>query len=197
MNIHTLNTQLEELRKKNNNITNSSSYKFPFDIFISQSWDVEHIDSATSNRLKDHNEQKLWIESCKDFIEKKKWEEEIIPLYEKWENGEEKDWEKCKEAIITLVGENPEEGEEDKNGINNLTLLDAETNRSYGNAIFPRKRKEILEAIRNGKYVPQCTQMIFYKNFSNSSLQNTLYWSKESKEAYLNYIIEILDSYGK
>ena len=197
MNIHTLNTQLKELREKNNNITNSSSYKFPFDIFISQSWDVEHIDSATSNRLKDHNEQKLWIESCKDFIEKKKWEEEIIPLYEKWENGEEKDWEKCKEAIITLVGENPEEGEEDKNGINNLTLLDAETNRSYGNAIFPRKRKEILEAIRNGKYVPQCTQMIFYKNFSNSSLQNTLYWSKESKEAYLNYIIEILDSYGK
>ena len=169
LNVHILNKQLGALREHTE--VNSPSYKFPFDIFVAQNWDVEHIDSAQTNRLNKIEDQKASFEL-------------------------EENWEKCIEAIKEIAEEKSEE-EDNRNIIGNLTLLDAETNRSYGNALFPRKRKEILEAIRNGKYVPQCTQMIFYKNFGETSLQNSLYWSDSCKKAYQDYILNELKEYGK
>ena len=188
LNIHTLNLQLKSLRGSSE--VNSPSYKFPFDIFVAQNWDVEHIDSAQTNRLSKKEDQKEWVKVHKEFLPEKEWDEKVAP-FELEEN-----WEKCIEAIKEIAEEKSEE-EDNRNTIGNLTLLDAETNRSYGNALFPRKRKEILEAIRNGKYVPQCTQMIFYKNFGETSLQNSLYWSDSCKKAYQDYILNELKKYGK
>ena len=188
LNIHTLNKQLGALREHTE--VNSPSYKFPFDIFVTQNWDVEHIDSAQTNRLSKKEDQKEWVKVHKEFLPKKEWEKQVAS-FELEEN-----WEKCIEAIKEIAKEKSEE-EDNRNTIGNLTLLDAETNRSYGNALFPRKRKEILEAIRNGKYVPQCTQMIFYKNFGETSLQNSLYWSDSCKKAYQDYILNELKEYGK
>ena len=188
LNIHTLNKQLGALREYTE--VNSPSYKFPFDIFVTQNWDVEHIDSAQTNRLSKKEDQKEWVKVHKEFLPKKEWEKQVAS-FELEEN-----WEKCIEAIKEIAKEKSEE-EDNRNTIGNLTLLDAETNRSYGNALFPRKRKEILEAIRNGKYVPQCTQMIFYKNFGETSLQNSLYWSDDCKKAYQDYILNELKEYDK
>ena len=188
LNIHTLNLQLKSLRGSSE--VNSPSYKFPFDIFVAQNWDVEHIDSAQTNRLSKKEDQKEWVKVHKEFLPEKEWNEKVTP-FELEEN-----WEKCIEVIKEIAEEKSEE-EDNRNIIGNLTLLDAETNRSYGNALFPRKRKEILEAIRNGKYVPQCTQMIFYKNFGETSLQNSLYWSDDCKKAYQDYILNELKEYGK
>ena len=188
LNVHILNKQLGALREHTE--VNSPSYKFPFDIFVAQNWDVEHIDSAQTNRLNKIEDQKEWIKVHKEFLPEKEWNEKVAS-FELEEN-----WEKCIEAIKEIAEEKSEE-EDNRNIIGNLTLLDAETNRSYGNALFPRKRKEILEAIRNGKYVPQCTQMIFYKNFGETSLQNSLYWSDSCKKAYQDYIFNELKKYGK
>ena len=188
LNIHTLNLQLKSLRGSSE--VNSPSYKFPFDIFVAQNWDVEHIDSAQTNRLSKKEDQKEWVKVHKEFLPEKEWNEKVTP-FELEEN-----WEKCIEVIKEIAEEKSEE-EDNRNIIGNLTLLDAETNRSYGNALFPRKRKEILEAIRNGKYVPQCTQMIFYKNFGETSLQNSLYWSDDCKKAYQDYILNELKEYDK
>lgn len=188
LNVHILNKQLGALREYTE--VNSPSYKFPFDIFVAQNWDVEHIDSAQTNRLNKIEDQKEWIKVHKEFLPEKEWNEKVAS-FELEEN-----WEKCIEAIKEIAEEKSEE-EDNRNIIGNLTLLDAETNRSYGNALFPRKRKEILEAIRNGKYVPQCTQMIFYKNFGETSLQNSLYWSDSCKKAYQDYILNELKEYGK
>ena len=188
LNVHTLNKQLGALRKHTE--VDSPSYKFPFDIFVAQNWDVEHIDSAQTNRLNKKEDQKEWVKVHKEFLPEKEWNEKVAP-FELEEN-----WEKCIEAIKEIAEEKSEE-EDNRNTIGNLTLLDAETNRSCGNALFPRKRKEILEAIRNGKYVPQCTQMIFYKNFGETSLQNSLYWSDSCKKAYQDYIFNELKKYGK
>lgn len=187
LNVHTLNKQLEALRKHTE--VNSPSYKFPFDIFVAQNWDVEHIDSSQTNTLSNKKDQKEWVKVHKEFLPEKEWNEKVAP-FELEEN-----WDKCIEAIKEIAEEKSEEDNRDT--IGNLTLLDAETNRSYGNALFPRKRKEILEAIRNGKYVPQCTQMIFYKNFGETSLQNSLYWSDACKKAYQDYILNELKEYGK
>ena len=56
-----------------------------------------------------------------------------------------------------------------KNSIGNLTLLDAPTNRGYGNAPFVVKRTKILEAQRlKGTFILPCTRDLFLKVFSEN-----------------------------
>ena len=93
------------------------------------------------NKIED---QKEWIKVHKEFLPEKEWNEKVAS-FELEEN-----WEKCIEAIKEIAEEKSEE-KDNRNIIGNLTLLDAETNRSYDNALFPRKRKEILEDYEIGR----------------------------------------------
>jgi hypothetical protein len=56
----------------------------------------------------------------------------------------------------------------DLHSIGNLTLLDASTNRSYGNAPFVVKRTKILEAERAGTFILTCTRDLLLKVFSKN-----------------------------
>lgn len=50
LNVHHLNKQAEGLESQSEL---SSIYKFPFDVLTKQGWDIEHIDSFTTNGLKE------------------------------------------------------------------------------------------------------------------------------------------------
>ena len=72
----------------------------------------------------------------------------------------------------------------DKDVIENLALLDASTNRAYKNAIFPAKRRRILEeSLNNGKYIPPLTEAVFAKFYSTSAVQMR-YWGKDDAAKY-------------
>ena len=89
-----------------------------------------------------------------------------------------------------------DEEEQAKNSIYNLTLLNAEINRGYGNAVFPYKRKCILEAISKGKYILPCTQLVFTQNFNaDINLAETLKWTEESRYSYRSFIESTLESF--
>lgn len=60
LNIYQLNKQIVELRKANPTFM-TPAYKFPFDLYVSQHWDVEHIDSATQNDLRNIEEKEEWL----------------------------------------------------------------------------------------------------------------------------------------
>lgn len=112
-------------------------YKFPFHLYKRERWDVEHIDSNSTNELSSELDRKEWL------------------IYALLDNSLE---EKIKTEIYNYIIGKPnesfeqlfgrieqsysgwEEPESDKNKIWNFVLLDAGTNRSYGNAIFPAKR---------------------------------------------------------
>ena len=85
-------------------------------------------------------------------------------------------------------------GEDIKNGIGNLTLLDAETNRSYGNSLFCTKRRIIIERIKQGVFVPIATQYIFSKFYDEKGTNRSV-WGKEDMESYQQYIVELLKEY--
>ena len=71
-----------------------------------------------------------------------------------------------------------------KDTIGNLALLDAGTNRSYGNAPFPVKRRRVLlEAREQGTYIPPCTEAAFAKSYSSGAAQMRL-WSESDAKAY-------------
>lgn len=83
---------------------------------------------------------------------------------------------------------------EDKDNIYNLTLLDAQTNRGYGNAFFPIKRRWIIENDRNGIFVPIVTKNVFLKYYSRKG-NNLMYWEQSDAEDYLSAMEETLKEY--
>lgn len=107
-------------------------YRFPFDIYKNEIWDIEHIHATADDT------------------------------------------------------------DESDDTIGNLTLLDAETNRSYKNAPYKEKRAIILEREKKGLFVPLCTKNIFLKAYSND-LGDMEKWNEHDKENYVKSIVEILD----
>ena len=90
--------------------------------------------------------------------------------------------------------EDDAEGEDSKNLIGNLTLLDERTNKSYGNSLFCTKKRIIQERDKNGTLVPRTTKWVFEKYFSGSH-SSDIYWKEEDKQAYQKYIVEHLSQY--
>ena len=203
LNVEFLTKQLQNLRKESNSLfsINESIYKFPFAIYVGEKWDIEHIDSATSINLLEAKDEikREWIKNCwqwlgednndtkssKDLYLAKQTPEQLNDLIKKiWKNCEE-----------THSDPNDEE-EQAKNSIYNLTLLNAEINRGYGNAVFPYKRKCILEAISKGKYILPCTQLVFTQNFNaDINLAETLKWNEKSRDSYRSFIKSTLESF--
>jgi len=78
--------------------------------------------------------------------------------------------------------------------LSNLTLLDATTNRSYGNAMFPIKRRRIIENDKLGLFVPLCTKNVFLGYYSNINIES-MYWQEEDAKNYFDAINEVLKEY--
>lgn len=188
-------------------------YKFPFHLFKKENWDVEHIDSNTTNGLENEKDQKEWLkysvlganlseelkEKIKAFLRN---DDDRIPFEDL-----------CQEIEKNNLSESWKNPELDKNKVGNFVLLDAGTNRGYGNAIFPAKRRciigkdqgktylidnETLEvSLREGAiaFIPPVTKNVFLKYY-NTSVDNLREWSKSDAKAYKNNILNTLKDFG-
>lgn len=184
LNIHLLNEQNRLLASE------SDVYKFPFDVLSAQNWDIEHVDSFHTNALKRDADKEEWIRTAMDDRSEELSDEEKALVTQKLE-------EKDLDEAINILKKNAQEVEADaeiKNSIGNLTLLDAETNRSYGNSLFCTKRRIIIERIKQGVFVPVATQYIFAKFFDKKGTNRSL-WTQEDMEAYHQYVYDIITNY--
>ena len=183
LNVDMLSRQLKEIRENDEMyLGDANVFKFPYDLYKSQNWDIEHIDSATTNQLKDKEAQKCWvlgnIEDSKIVVTE--------AIQKKIDNGE---W----EDLVGIIQSQEGEEQENKNFIGNLTLLDSSTNREYGNALFRKKRKYIIDKAKNGRYVLPCTQYVFMKFFDDDNVtESRTRWTKEDKEKYHDFIFDQL-----
>lgn len=191
LNINQKNKELTSIQKEKDYSFNTSIYKFPFDIFVSQSWNIEHIDSYTTNALMSSQEQKEWIDNAlkeiNEIPDKNSTKSRIDAFYK---DGNYKE-------IIPLIQELVEEDadEDQKNSIGNLTLLDEKTNKSYGNSLFCQKNRIIRERITRGTFVPASTSMVFNKDFDTSTNRNFFKWGADDKKAYHDYIFNELKTF--
>lgn len=190
-------------------------YKFPFHLFKKEKWDVEHIDSNTENPLDELKDQKEWI--AYSF-------EEIDPAVDKYESLKKavKKFicldDKTKEDVFNpmfsklhdeILEQVKSEGLQDniiKNQIGNFTLLDSKTNRGYGNALFPTKRRwiigkdqgirydveyddkydkgyKIIESKGQIAFVPPVTKQVFLKYYT-AAPNDYLSWGKDDFDGY-------------
>ena len=209
-NIQTIINQNNQLKSKEE-YKLAVFYKFPFHIFKKEKWDVEHVDSNTTNELEKTKDQKEWLkysvlgadlndelkEKIKSFIQDKASEVSFNELAEVIEAKKPSSW------------KNPEQ---DKNKVWNFVLLDAGSNRGYGNSIFPAKRRCIIGKDQGKSYtidddlnvsmedgaiafIPPVTKNVFLKYY-NTSVDNLREWNETDATAYKQNILDTLKDFG-
>lgn len=163
--------------------------RFPFDTFKKEQWDIEHIDSYTESAITKEADQNKWIEiALKDLTDDERFRYQDVA-----KEFPDMSFNEKKERIIEISGESGGSANiEVKNSVGNLTLLDSETNRSYGNALYPTKRREIIKRDSVGKFILPCTKAVFLKYFNEDCI-TLKKWEKEDIRAYTNYIGKTLE----
>lgn len=206
-------------------------YKFPFHLYKIEGWDIEHIDSNTENQLNDIRTQREWLLSAYfglNGIDHDKIKNLIVEFFQKYHEKKDKNGELKAERDkdFSFIYSRIEDSDrfvakrlsqEEKNMIWNFTLLDASTNRSYGNAIYPAKRRVIIGKEQGKKYdpptidengniipgaevegmssfIPPCTKYVFMKYFDTSAF-NPNVWSIDDAKAYLKDLMENLKQF--
>lgn len=186
-------------------------HKFPFHLYKIESWDVEHINSNTTNEEDDIMTQKQWLLNVYLSADK----ELKTKIHDFFEQVNEERRNKLFHEIKKHFPQTDDWTPEEKNRIWNYTLLDSSTNRSYGNALFSGKRQVIigkdkgikisipkmtkdgrLQFIREEKaessFVPICTKQVFMKYYS-PIMSDANYWTKKiDAEGYENDIKECI-----
>ena len=176
-----------------------SKTRFPFSIYNQTEWDIEHIRPRTVEKnlekgsksfedfkrnlsaLKDDTDDEEIVRTIDDYLSQDLSEENYKSAdgynecCSKWADYAEK------------LNQTPD------HGIENLVLLNASINRSYGNAFFNKKRKKIIAQDQKGVFIPIVTKNVFMKYYSDRMV-NPTQWTDEDKEGYRKILEIMLDA---
>ena len=79
--------------------------------------------------------------------------------------------------------------------ISNLALLNCGDNAALSNSTFDAKRNMIIEMDKEGKYIPFCTRMVFFKYYTPSENNQLHFWGQPDRIAYIQNINRVLKQY--
>ena len=170
-----------------------SIVRFRFDYFKKESWDIEHIRSVESRRPTANVDKRPWLETLRDYFEDTGANQELrsqaddMITSRTYTTGDAFD--NFYDAVIKHFNE--EESTEAENGVGNLALLDSSSNRGYRNAVFPIKRRKLLQYDQDGTFVPLCTRNAFLKCYSRT-LENMFFWGTEDQKDYRDAMVATL-----
>lgn len=219
--LHNILTVIEQGNVTKERYKQEMFYRFPFNLYKKESWNVEHIDSATENELDNYDEQKDWLLSI--YIVASEDNKSAIIKFLKEANVEEdnnKAFRKLRKQLESGIAktEQLDEDKNEKNRLWNFALLDEGTNKGYGNSIFPVKRRVIMgkeegkliarpifdekEGIvkegnsqkASSSFIVPCTLRAFMKFYSPIS-SNMTAWTKADAKAYRQDIIDTLKNH--
>lgn len=174
-----------------------SSY-FPFDDFKLKKWNIEHIASRKDSSSIPLVNRKEWIADVKCYIDQDQTEGPL--LIEKLDEMLEKESYTNEDLFVVLFDEVTEHfnkymnDNDDVDGVSNLALLDEKTNKGYKNAVFPLKRKCIIDLDKEGGFVPICTKNVFLKYFSDYPPKIS-FWTQDDREKYELDLVRVLKNY--
>lgn len=185
----------------------AANLRFQFDKYKTEDWDLEHIKSVSSEMPLRPDDQKAWLINILEYFLDTRNHAEYS---EKISNVPSRRVRVICDNASTALDSSPFDGQlfvrvyhatlrhfreaaesETEDSIANLALLDAYTNRSYQNAVFPIKRNRIIALDKEGAFVPLCTKNVFLKYYSKQ-VENMMFWTEQDRNFYLAAIVEML-----
>lgn len=210
----------------------SFTHRFRFDYLHSEGFDKEHVHATNSRKPQSALEWQQWVKNIKEYLPKKQYEqikednreimEDVINISIPQKPDEEETAYKDRitkeitkkmpstkfseifDEVLLIVGEG-DDGEAKQNSIGNMALLNASINRdqAYAASPFAVKRAIIHQRIKNGKFVPKGTQLMFDKSFREIP-DETYHWAKDNyangaesdKDSFIKYFSETINRLG-
>lgn len=177
---------------------------FPFDKHKkSTSWSLEHIHAQHSEGLESNEKKKIWLVDHLATVQALH-REDTAGLIQRMEDlitdiKNNSKTTKVRELFDPIQKEvanlfTQETGEYIHN-IGNMALLDCGDNTALSNYVFDAKRNIIIEWDKQGKYIPFCTKMVFFKYYTSSADNQLHYWGIKDRQAYINAINDKLSPY--
>lgn len=177
---------------------------FPFDKHKKNaSWSLEHIHAQHSEGLESNEKKKIWLadhlaavktlhkEDTTDLI--RRMENLIINIEENSKTTKVRElFDPIQKDVANLF---TQEAGEYIHNIGNMALLDCGDNAALSNYVFDAKRNMIIEWDKQGKYIPFCTKMVFFKYYTSSENNQLHYWGIKDRQAYINAINDKLSPY--
>lgn len=219
--LHNIQTVINQNDRQSADGHSGVFYKFPFHLYKTEGWDIEHIDSNSENGFDEWDAKVEFLANHYNAVEGL--QGKIIAFCS--DPSKAGNFTELKSDIEKALGEcaivdrlNPEE----KNKIWNFALLDSSTNRSYGNSIFSAKRRIIIgkdkgkyipvprvitkkghkcidvtseEVDAPSSFIPPCTRQVFLKYYS-AIVASPNYWLKTDAENYKKDIFTTLKMFG-
>ena len=189
--------------------------KFPFHLYKSENWEVEHIRPNAGDKIQSEPARKLYARLAAQYLPNENGLHVMIDEY--LHPDKYPDRKTTFEDVLGKILEADQSlPDSDKNKIWNYTLLDGQTNKEYGNVIFPIKRAFLANKERGYKinykfvgdalntdekkdeiaFVPPCTRNVFAKFYTDVP-NGLLEWTDKDARAYLEDIKLKLDDYLK
>ena len=165
--------------------SNMAKHKFPFELYIKEKWSIEHIIPQNPKDIIDYEIYKQWYKDLLSYSESNVYND-IIAQLDNYSSVEAiKSDKEFKGKLDKII----DEFEDTTHKIDNLLLLDKNTNSAIGNSLYKDKRIKILRFDKNGKndkgvpvFIPIETLNAFNKTFGEKiNIEN---WSKEDGEKY-------------
>lgn len=185
--------------------TKEADVRFPFDRYKKENWDIEHIRSQTDKEITGTSRRE-WLEDVLEYFTDTKdhtavvigeFSDDIVGFIRnliELLRADKIDDASFKSIYEKIASHFKEVDASWIDSIGNLALLDATTNRSYKNAMFPIKRRRIIHNDMNGVFVPICTKNVFLK-FYSKKLGEVMYWNDSDADDYLCAIKQVLTEY--
>ena len=204
-------------------------HRFRFDFLHSEGFDKEHVHATNSRKPQSALEWQQWVKNIKEYLPKKQYEqikednrsimESVINISITQKPGEEESVYKDRvtkeiikkmssskfseifDEVMLIVGEE-DDGDAKQNSIGNMALLNASINRdqAYAASPFAIKRAIIHQRVKNGKFVPKGTQLMFDKSFREVP-DEMYHWAKNNyangaesdKDSFIKFFSETIN----
>lgn len=204
-----------QARNKKGSVTETITNRFPFDLYIKEDFDVEHIAPQTENPLNNKEDRIKWFKDSYEYLEKIDFskinddeiknnltEENIKKIIENEDNkninniifNNEK-WNIIYNYILETAIEKGKNInlEDEEHCLGNLVLLPRDINRAYKNALFGVKRKYIIDKeTEKYRFIPVVTRHAFLKYYSKNIID---LWTQEDAEQFKKTIINNLKEF--
>jgi hypothetical protein len=186
----------------------TSGLRFDFAAYRQENWDIEHVDSQTTNTMQNIDDKIKWLECVSQSLsaESSNDAKELLSESRALIEALTCDRRDSGGGFLAFYGKVSEyysrgtgfdEDVSDKDSLGNLVLLDSGTNRGYGNAPFLYKRNCIIERDRNGLFVPLGTKNVFLKYYSGgaASAMDAVRWHTSDMMCYKEELHKRLNIY--